>query len=266
MNRETMFPLLPQQTKYQQTCWRSELALIFCHFVFSISHCNSITSTSLHFLADLSILELYILVCMNRLEDKEQNSYNFNSIMKGIICSSPFTISLRKKINWWLMNWFSVRIQIYTGCLQNFWQVCNHCLLQGKYEHYQELFILNCIHCPKNSHVLLLQAFEHLLDRELITFADSKGRNVALEYRPVKLLISSRELAQSLELNTTCPVSHCRHDSTTTIFLYSQYEEINGCYSLWMTVFLHFCFSGCTAEATWPWKIHVEVIMCLLKL
>jgi hypothetical protein len=97
MNRETMFPLLPQQTKYQQTCWRSELALIFCHFVFSISHCNSITSTSLHFLADLSILELYILVCMNRLEDKEQNSYNFNSIMKGIICSSPFTISPRQK-------------------------------------------------------------------------------------------------------------------------------------------------------------------------
>lgn len=33
--------------------------------------------------ADLSILELYILVCMNRLEIKEHNSYNFSSIMKG---------------------------------------------------------------------------------------------------------------------------------------------------------------------------------------
>ncbi|KAK6921667.1 Orc1-like, AAA ATPase domain [Dillenia turbinata] len=31
---------------------------------------------------DCSILELYILVCMQRLEVKEQNSYNFNSIMK----------------------------------------------------------------------------------------------------------------------------------------------------------------------------------------
>ncbi|XP_074571935.1 origin of replication complex subunit 4-like [Curcuma longa] len=33
-------------------------------------------------LQDVSILELYILVCMNRLECKEQNSYNFNSVMK----------------------------------------------------------------------------------------------------------------------------------------------------------------------------------------
>ncbi|KAL6295131.1 hypothetical protein ACE6H2_003273 [Prunus campanulata] len=32
--------------------------------------------------ADCSILELYILVCMKRLEIKEQNSYNFNSVMK----------------------------------------------------------------------------------------------------------------------------------------------------------------------------------------
>ncbi|KAJ0971595.1 hypothetical protein J5N97_019554 [Dioscorea zingiberensis] len=31
---------------------------------------------------DASVLELYILVCMNRLETKEQNSYNFNSILK----------------------------------------------------------------------------------------------------------------------------------------------------------------------------------------
>jgi hypothetical protein len=54
-----------------------------------------------------------------------------------------------------------------------------------------------------------MQAFEHLLERELISFADKKGRNQALEFRPVKLLISSRELAQSLKLNTTCPVSYC---------------------------------------------------------
>jgi hypothetical protein len=44
--------------------------------------------------ADLSILELYILVCMHRLEDKEQTSYNFTSIMKGRRFSFPlFVIS-----------------------------------------------------------------------------------------------------------------------------------------------------------------------------
>jgi origin recognition complex subunit 4 len=225
-----MFPLLPNKRNINKHV-DALSSLSFFVILYSVYHI-AIASRPPHYIlmADLSILELYILVCMNRLEDKEQNSYNFNSIMKGIIFSSPFTISPRQKINWWLLNWFSVRIQIYTGCLQNFWQVCNHCLLQGKYEHYQELFILNCIHCPKNSHVLLLQAFEHLLDRELITFADSKGRNVALEYRPVKLLISSRELAQSLELNTTCPVSHCPHDSTTTIFLYFLWYPL---FSIW---------------------------------
>ncbi|CAL5375459.1 unnamed protein product [Camellia sinensis] len=33
-------------------------------------------------LKDCSVLELYILVCMRRLEVKEQESYNFNSVMK----------------------------------------------------------------------------------------------------------------------------------------------------------------------------------------
>ncbi|XP_052180125.1 origin of replication complex subunit 4 isoform X2 [Diospyros lotus] len=33
-------------------------------------------------LKDCSVLELYILVCMRRLEVKEQDSYNFNSVMK----------------------------------------------------------------------------------------------------------------------------------------------------------------------------------------
>ncbi|XP_021773999.1 origin of replication complex subunit 4-like isoform X1 [Chenopodium quinoa] len=36
----------------------------------------------LEYLKDCSVLELYILVCMKRLEVKEQNSYNFNSVMK----------------------------------------------------------------------------------------------------------------------------------------------------------------------------------------
>lgn len=36
--------------------------------------------------ADCSILELYILVCVKRLEVKEQSLCNFNSVMKGNIC------------------------------------------------------------------------------------------------------------------------------------------------------------------------------------
>lgn len=31
---------------------------------------------------DCSVLELYVLVCMRRLEVKEKNSYNFNTVMK----------------------------------------------------------------------------------------------------------------------------------------------------------------------------------------
>uniref|UniRef100_A0A0E0JMI5 Origin of replication complex subunit 4 n=1 Tax=Oryza punctata TaxID=4537 RepID=A0A0E0JMI5_ORYPU len=103
-------------------------------------------------LQDLSILELYILVCMHRLEDKEQSSYNFITIMK-------------------------------------------------EYKSVQDAYKTS----DKYSHTVCFRAFEHLLDRELISFADNKRRNQALEYRPVKLLISSRELVESLKLNTTCP-------------------------------------------------------------
>ncbi|KAG8055832.1 hypothetical protein GUJ93_ZPchr0001g33048 [Zizania palustris] len=101
-------------------------------------------------LQDLSILELYILVCMHRLEDKEHSSYNFTTIMK-------------------------------------------------EYKSVQDAYRTS----DNYSHTVCFRAFEHLLDRELISFADKKGK--ALEYRPVKLLISSHELAQSLKLNTTCP-------------------------------------------------------------
>ncbi|KAL5227388.1 hypothetical protein ABZP36_015653 [Zizania latifolia] len=101
-------------------------------------------------LQDLSILELYILVCMHRLEDKEHSSYNFTTIMK-------------------------------------------------EYKSVQDAYRTS----DNYSHNICFRAFEHLLDRELISFADKKGK--ALEYRPVKLLISSQELAQSLKLNTICP-------------------------------------------------------------
>ncbi|NP_001151847.2 hypothetical protein Zm00014a_008477 [Zea mays] len=103
-------------------------------------------------LQDLSILELYILVCMHRLESKEQTSYNFTSIMK-------------------------------------------------EYRSIQDAYKTS----DKYASTVCFRAFEHLSDRELISFGDNRWRNQALEYRPVKLLISSRELAESLKLNTTCP-------------------------------------------------------------
>jgi len=80
----------------------------------------------------------------------------------------------------------------------------------------------------QNLRACLLQAFEHLLDRELISFGDNRGRNQALEYRPVKLLVSSRELAESLKLNTTCPVSHLTKQFSSVIVC--QYRSLPcGC-------------------------------------
>ena len=61
-------------------CW---LALSFRVFLVCVCSLN------VNLEADLSILELYILVCMHRLEDKEQSSYNFTSITKGRDCSPP---------------------------------------------------------------------------------------------------------------------------------------------------------------------------------
>ncbi|KAF9600484.1 hypothetical protein IFM89_009933, partial [Coptis chinensis] len=41
-------------------------------------------------------LELYILACMKRLEDKEQNSYNFNSVMIGTASGLEIDALVRK--------------------------------------------------------------------------------------------------------------------------------------------------------------------------
>ena len=60
----------------------------------------------IHFLlyADASILELYLLVCMHRLEVKEQNSYNFASIMKGELEMMTF---LHITLNTLAFSWVS---------------------------------------------------------------------------------------------------------------------------------------------------------------
>ncbi|OVA14231.1 Glycosyltransferase AER61 [Macleaya cordata] len=98
--------------------------------------------------ADCSLLELYILVCMKRLEVKKQNSYNFNSVMKEY-----------KEIH----------------------------------DSYQ-----TSDYCARN---VCLRAFEHLLQRELISFVDVRGQNQSIEFRSVKLLVSYHEFDQGLKLN-----------------------------------------------------------------
>ncbi|KAF8390069.1 hypothetical protein HHK36_024590 [Tetracentron sinense] len=106
-------------------------------------------------LQDCSVLELYILVCMKRLEDKEQNSYNFNSVMKEY---------------------------------------------KGIHDSYQ-----TSDYYARN---VCLRAFEHLLQRELICFTDNRGQSQSVEFRPVKLLISSHELYPGLKSNRSCPLAY----------------------------------------------------------
>ncbi|KAL7171073.1 hypothetical protein ACSBR2_035853 [Camellia fascicularis] len=103
-------------------------------------------------LKDCSVLELYILVCMRRLEVKEQESYNFNSVMK---------------------EYKSIHNSFQTS----------------------DYYARN----------VCLRAFEHLLERELISFMDSRGHNQSVEFRPVKLLISYHELYQGLKSYRSCP-------------------------------------------------------------
>ncbi|KAJ8478307.1 hypothetical protein OPV22_022034 [Ensete ventricosum] len=91
-------------------------------------------------------------VCMNKLERKEQDLYNFNSVMK---------------------EYKAIHDAYKTS---------------DSYEH-----------------SVCLRAFEHLLERELIGFGEYKGRNLSIEFRPVKLLISPRELYLGLKSNSSCP-------------------------------------------------------------
>lgn len=50
------------------------------------------------------------------------------------------------------------------------------------------------------------QAFEHLLEKELVVFADGRGQGEALEFRPVQLLLDNNELQEGLNNNPVCPV------------------------------------------------------------
>ncbi|XP_075504317.1 origin of replication complex subunit 4 isoform X1 [Primulina tabacum] len=104
-------------------------------------------------LKDCSILELYVLVCMKRLEVKELESCNFNSIMK-------------------------------------------------EYKSIHDTFQTSDYYARN----VCLRAFEHLLQRGLISFEDNRGHLQSSEFRPVKLLISWHELQQGLKSHLSCPV------------------------------------------------------------
>ncbi|KAL0737367.1 hypothetical protein Bca4012_013577 [Brassica carinata] len=101
---------------------------------------------------DCSILELYVLVCMRRLEVKEQSSYNFISVMK-------------------------------------------------EYKTIHDSFQTSDYYAQN----VCLRAFEHLREREVICYAENRGQSQAVEYRPMKLLISASELHQGMRSHACCP-------------------------------------------------------------
>ncbi|GBG84494.1 hypothetical protein CBR_g38777 [Chara braunii] len=106
-------------------------------------------------LRDVSVLELYLLVAMKRLEVKEKESYNFH-------------------------------------------------MVYAEYDHLQANHVHNS--CDRYSRGVALRAFEHLLERELVTPADVRASVCDLmEFRPIKLLISHAELERGLKMHPTCP-------------------------------------------------------------
>lgn len=103
-------------------------------------------------LKDSSILELYLLVCMKRLEVRELETTNFNSIMK---------------------EYKSIHDSFQTP----------------------DYYARN----------VCLRAFEHLIQRQLVSYVDNRGQGQSIEFRPVKLLISWDELQQGLKSYWSCP-------------------------------------------------------------
>lgn len=169
--------------------------------------------------ADCSILELYILVCMKRLEVKEQNSYNFNSVMKGstqiLLCQFCITfieVCYELEVLHLLQSTKASMIPSRRLIIIHEMYACGCVLLSLKM-----IIVFNIILNLYPNYptawfdyllLQLMQAFEHLLQRELICFTDNRGYSQSVEFRPVKLLISSIELHQGLKSYCSCPVSY----------------------------------------------------------
>ncbi|KAG2264605.1 hypothetical protein Bca52824_071684 [Brassica carinata] len=130
--------------------------------------------------ADCSILELYLLVCMRRLEVKEQSSYNFISVMKGN-----------------LLIEFGLRNDESCATMKNnlgFYVFTEYKTIHDSFQT-SDFYAQN----------VCLRAFEHLREREVICYAENRGQSQAGEYRPMKLLISASELHQGMRSHACCP-------------------------------------------------------------
>ncbi|KAK6146828.1 hypothetical protein DH2020_020697 [Rehmannia glutinosa] len=134
---------------------------------------------------DCSILELYILVCMKRLEVKELELCNFNSIMKG---------ALYFYFYFFLFCYFCPSHLLH-GILPDL------SLFIAEYKSIHDTFQTSDYYARN----VCLRAFEHLLERALISFEDNRGHGQSAEFRPVKLLISWHEIHQGLKSNRGCP-------------------------------------------------------------
>lgn len=119
---------------------------------FETAFTNIQRQPKLECLKNCSVLELYILVSMKRLEVKEKSLCNFNAVMK-------------------------------------------------EYKNIHDSFQTSDYYARN----VCLRAFEHLLHRELLCFTDNRGHSLSVEFRPVKLLISSAELHQGLKAYQSCP-------------------------------------------------------------
>eukprot|EP00249_Psilotum_nudum_P008140 c21067_g1_i2 orf=228-1559(-) len=77
-----------------------------------------------------------------------------------------------------------------------------------------------CLHdthntCDLYSQDVCLRAFENLLERQLIAFVDGRNHRNGIEFRSVKLLVSSFEIEEGLKTSPVCPmVLHqwCAHE------------------------------------------------------
>nr|CAN69810.1 hypothetical protein VITISV_043106 [Vitis vinifera] len=78
-----------------------------------------------------------------------------------------------------------------------------------------------------------LRAFEHLVQRELICFMDNRGNNQSIEFRAVKLLISSHELYQGLKSYRSCPVSSYKNSHSAEAG--GPMKVIDGRSALWVS-------------------------------
>ncbi|KAG2301771.1 hypothetical protein Bca52824_030422 [Brassica carinata] len=125
------------------------------------------------------ISQLYLVVCMRRLEVKEQSSYNFISVMKGTLL-----FWLKKKC--WLRH--------YENDLGY-----HSCFLEYKTIH--DSFQTSDYYAQN----VCLRAFEHLREREVICYAEIRGQSQTGEYRPMELLISASELHQGMRSHACCP-------------------------------------------------------------